>query len=189
MSDTSATPTAPEAGATPPAAPAAPAAAPAATPDASDHFVPQKDVDRIIGERLGRERQKLDGEYAQKIEDAKKAERESVTKEFHGTLVESKVESLAKDLGFHDPKDGLTVIDKDKLPMKDGKPDEDAIKTLLEGLVKSKPYLAKADDGKKSTPAPKGKPKMPEGNKNDGDGEHKITAAEALRQLAAQRKH
>jgi hypothetical protein len=177
-----------------PAAPAAPAvptapeagAVPTTSTEKSegDHFVAQKDVDRILGERLGRERVKLEREF----DGLKKAEREAVVAEFNAERVESKAEALAETLGFHDVKDALSVIDKSKLPLKDGKPDGDAIKALLEKLATDKPYLVKTKE-EPVTKRERGKPKLPGGNPEAPEGAKKGTAAEALRALAAQRKH
>jgi hypothetical protein len=174
-----------------PAEPTAPTAgtttAPETKPDA-EHFVPQKEVDRILGERLGRERAKFEKEYADKAEALKKETREAVTAEFQSDLVEAKAEALAESLGFHDVKDALAAIDKKNLPLKDGKVDGDAVKKLLDDLVAAKPYLVKAKEEARTTRTT-GKPKLPSGNSESQDGPKKMTAAEALRGLAAQRKH
>jgi hypothetical protein len=172
-------PTAPEAGAEP------------TTPDTksdSDQFVAQKDVDRIVGERLGRAREKFEREFETKAEALKKAERESVVAEFHGQLVESKTEALAETLGFHDVKDALAAIDKSNLPIKDGKPDGDAIKAALEKLATDKPYLVKTKV-EEPVKRERGKPKLPGGNPEGPEGSTRPKAAEALRALAAARKH
>lgn len=175
-----AAPTAPEAGAAP-TAPAAPAAAP---PQDSDQYVAQKDVDRIVGERLGRERAKFEREYETKIEEAKTAARAETAKGYDTKMVNTSAKAIARDLGFHDTADALGVVDPDKLPLKDGEVDDEALKKLLEDLAKAKPYLVKEPD--KNPPVKRvGKPSLPAGNADPNGEPKKGTAAEALRQLRA----
>lgn len=185
MSDV--TPTAPTAPVATP--PATPPAAPTA-PDDSDHFVPQKDVDRILGERLGRERQKFETEYNSKLEGVKTATRAEVIAEYDEKLVNSSALSIAKDLGFHDPKDGLSVIDRAKLPMKDGAPDDEAIKAALEKLAGEKAYLVKEPVVVPTPRTPSGRPKLPTGTPPaNGEPAKPMKAAEALRALRAKNLH
>jgi hypothetical protein len=177
-----AAPTAPEAGAAPTESAAKP------EPEGTTVYRTQEEFDRAFGSRLERERNKLTRDFEEKAEGLKKTEREAVEAAFNGRLVKSKVEALAETLGFHDVKDALGVIDKDKLPIKDGEPDSDAIKAALEKLATDKPYLVKTKD-EPITKRERGKPKLPGGNPADPATEKKGSAAEALRALAAQRKH
>ncbi|MEL4357043.1 MULTISPECIES: hypothetical protein [unclassified Luteococcus] len=62
------------------------------------------------------------------------------------------VTSAAGDL-LHDPSDALAQIPAEQLTDSDGRPDAARIKSALEGLVKTKPYLAKqADTRRFATP-------------------------------------
>lgn len=182
---------------TPTTAPAAPAAvatptAPATAAEPKNEsggeviFRTQEQFDRAFGERLGREKAKLQKDYDEKIEAVKTEATTTVTKAFESKLVKSATTSAATKLGFHDPADALAALDPEKLPIKDGEPDVEAIEKALKELVEKKPYLAKAEDGK-SPREPRTKPKLPNGNPDpDKKGEGKLTAAEALRQLRAQ---
>lgn len=175
--------------AAPAATPQPPAEASAVkTPEGADIiYRTQADYERAIGERVGREREKFEREYEAKIQKAKDDATADTAKGFELKLVNTAAKSIARDLGFHDPVDALAAISADKLPVKDGEADDEAIKKLLEDLVKSKPYLAKAADSRPVVKA-SGKPKLPQGNSSDS-GEKPMKAAEALRALAAQRKH
>lgn len=145
----------------------------------------QAAVDRAIGQRLEQERTKLQTAHAVELQKAKDDAKAEAQLEVRFDRVNDKTEALASTLKFHDAKDALAVIDKDKLPVdKDGKPDEAAIKKALEDLLKAKPYLAATDNGR---PAPKERPKPATGRPAEG-GEaprEKGSAAAALRSWAA----
>lgn len=119
------------------------------------------------------------------IEAAKTAAKEEVRLEVASKSVNTSAKSIARDLKFHNADDALIFQELDKLPLKDGEPDEAAIKTALEDLVKKRPYLAVTEAPKRQV----GKPKLPEGKPDENDKPGKLTAAEALRQMRAQRKH
>lgn len=174
---------------TTPVTPQAPATPTAPTSHSEDMvYKDQAAVDRAIGQRLEQERNKLETKHAAEIQKAKDDAKAEVLNEVRLERVSDKTMSIAESLKFHDPKDALAVIDKDKLPVdKDGKPDADAIKKALEDLLTAKSYLAASDEApvRKSTA---GRPKLPTGNSAEGDDKgKKVSAAEALRKLAAQK--
>ena len=161
----------------------------------------QADLDRIIESRLARERSKF-GDYDElkskvsEYEDWKQSQlsdqekavaaareegKQEATTAFERKLVSAEVKIHAAALGFHDVGDALAGFG-DELPLKDGEPDSEAILAVLADLVEKKPYLVKSSEPRQ----PKGKPKLPAGEKRttqDGKGR----AAAALRQLAQQR--
>lgn len=140
---------------------------PAYTPPAS-----QADLDRIVGERLARERAKY-ADYddlktkaeahdaaleaaksdADKAVDAARTEGEkAATERVNSRLVKSEARVLASAAKFRDPADAVAFLDLTKVTVNDdGEVDEKAIKEQLDALATSKPYLV--DGGKK--PAPK----------------------------------
>lgn len=184
---------------------------PAVEPVASDPvdkktYVPpatQEDFDRIIQDRLARERKQYadydelkaqQAEYEKwkesqltEHEKAVKAARDEgaaeATTKFEKRIVTTEIRALATQAGFADASDALALFG-DSLPVKDGEPDEAAITARLDEIAKSKPYLLKAD----TTPKPpKGRPKMPQTEKRDSKENGKGRAAAAIRQLGKQR--
>lgn len=162
----------------------------------------QADLDRIIESRLARERAKYadydelksakseyDAWKQSQLTDQEKAVQAAreegaseATTKLEQRLVSAEVRIQASALGFFDAADAIAAMGGD-LPMKDGEPDQDAIKAKLDELAKAKPYLLKA-----STPLqPKGRPKLPAGEKRDSTHDGKGRAAAAMRQLAQQR--
>jgi hypothetical protein len=193
MSDTATAPAAtPPAGGTPTPPIPAPTTtpAPAKPQDGSDGgqvLYTKEQFDGAIGARLERERAKLANDHAAELQKAKDDAKAEAQLEVRFDRVNDKAESIAKDLKFHDTKDALATIDKDKLPLdKDGKPDEAEIKKALEDLLKAKPYLAAVDNGR---PAPRERPKPATGRPAESGGEggplEKGRAAAALRSWAA----
>lgn len=160
----------------------------------------QADLDQIIEKRIARERAKY-GDYEdlkkakaelEKVRDSQLSEQEKAVKaareegvteattKFERRLVSAEVKIQASALGFHDASDALAAFGEE-LPLKDGDPDVDAIKAKLAEVAKAKPYLLKAD-----VTIPRGKPRLPRGEKKttqDGKGR----AVAALRQLGQQR--
>jgi hypothetical protein len=60
--------------------------------------------------------------------------------------IRSEVRIQASELGFADPSDALAFIDQKQIELdEDGEPKN--VKTLLEAVLKAKPYLAKAQSG------------------------------------------
>lgn len=149
------TPTPPEPTTAPPAAPAA------------DKTFTQAELDRIVADRLSRER----GKYAdyddlkakasqfdqlaeqqktdlEKAVDAAKAEgRAEVLSAANDRLLKSRIEALAaRDLA--DPADAVRLLDLAQFKVgDDGQTDDAAIKSAIGELVKSKPYLAAQPSG------------------------------------------
>lgn len=187
----------------------APTPAPAATPPAAPEYkapASQDELDRIIEGRLARERDKFK-DYdaikqkaadhdayvesqkteAQKAIDAARGEATTeTTQKFLTKLVGSEVKSIASALGFNDPSDALQVLGAE-LPVKDGEPDADAIKALVEKLATDKPYLLTAG---KVTPKPRTRPTVPKGDPAESAGEPgKGRAAAALRMLNTSRRN
>lgn len=178
---------------------------PAYTPPAT-----QADLDRMVQERLARQKQTLIAEYggdpatvkqqlseyeqykeSQKtetekaIDEAKQGATTEVTQRFLSKLVGSEVKALASAAGFNDPADALAVIDQASLPVKDDEPDAEAIKKLVEKLATDKPYLLKTG----TKPTPRTRPKPGEGEPTDtATTAGKGKAAAALRALGANRK-
>lgn len=136
----------------------------------------QADLDRIINDRLARERAKY-SDYAdlkkkaqahdKALEDAKseqdkavdaaRKEGESAAIERANTrLVNAEVRALAAAAKFHDPTDAISQLrgtgklDGVKIA-DDGTVDSDAVQALLKDLAEAKPYLVVDDSGK---PAP-----------------------------------
>lgn len=139
---------------------------PAYTPPAS-----QADLDRIVGDRLARERAKY-ADYddlktkaeahdaaleaaksdADKAVDAARTEGEkAATERVNTRLVKSEARVLASAAKFRDPSDAVAFLDLTKVTVNDdGEVDEKAIKDQLDALATSKPYLV--DDGRKPSP-------------------------------------
>lgn len=145
----------------------------AAADKAFEPITSQEDLDRALGKRLAREREKF-ADYdelkkkaaehdkaleAQKTEhekavDAARKEGETTALERANTrLVKSEARALAAAAKFRDPADAVAFLDLTKVSVNDdGDVDEAAIKDQLKTLAESKPYLV--DDGKKPPPKP-----------------------------------
>lgn len=197
MTDTSGAAGAPPAATTPVVTP--PAATTTTTTDSGKdgaHFT-QAQLDAIVGDRINRERAKYSDYESLKasaadrdaaIAAAKQAGKDEASAELLVPLVESRAEAFAKALKFHNPADALATLDRDKLPIKDGKPDDEAIKAKIEQLVKEKPYLVNDSNARNRKTAPGERPKAPTGE-TDPDSQKPMKAAEALRALRAKSRH
>jgi hypothetical protein len=168
------------------------------TPPAS-----QEELDRIIENRLNKERSKYadydelkqaKSKYDEHIESQKSDQQKAiddargeasteVTQKFLTKLVRSEVKTIASVLGFNDPTDAFQVLGEE-LPVKDDEPDTDAIKALVEKLATDKPYLVAESQARTPRTRPKPKPGEKQETKTEGKGK----AAAALRQLGAARK-
>lgn len=133
----------------------------------------QADLDRIVGERLAREREKF-ADYpdllkkaeahdaaleaaksdADKAVDAARTEGEkAATERMNVRVIRSEARTMAATAKFRDPSDAVAFLDLSKVTVNDaGEVDEKAIGELLKTLAESKPYLL--DDGKKPAPKP-----------------------------------
>lgn len=133
----------------------------------------QEELNRIIGDRLAREREKYadyaeikkkaeahDAKMAEAMTDAEKAAdaarkegETSALEKANGRIVRSEARAVASELKFRNPTLALAAIDLSDVKVNDdGEPDAAAIKTKLEDLAKADPYLV--DDGKKPAPKP-----------------------------------
>lgn len=153
---------------------AATATGTASTDDGKAYTAPasQADLDRIINERLARERAKFADHADLKAKAARLAEIEAanatetekaVTKAreegkaevltvANARLVNAEVRALAAAAKFRDPTDAIAQLSSRLGEVKvsdDGEVDGAAIKTLLDDLARTKPYLldATSDDG------------------------------------------
>lgn len=135
----------------------------------------QADLDRIISDRLAREREKVAAQYAdysdlkkkaaahdaklaEAMTDAEKAvaaarkEGETAAQERTNTrLVKAEARALAAAENFRDPTDAVAFLDLSSVSVNDeGEVDAAALKTQLKTLAETKTYLV--DDGKKPAP-------------------------------------
>ena len=171
------------------------------TPPAS-----QADLDRIIQDRIARERSKFADyddlkakatEYdqfkesskteQQKAIDAAKAEgAQEVAGRFTTRIVNAEIKASAAALGFADPGDAIALFgDISKVKVEDDGPDAEAIKARLSEIATSKPYLLKGESAPKprTRPKPQRGPESDETNKPSG----KSRAAAALREFSGSR--
>lgn len=170
--------------------------------DGSDYTPPatQEDLNRVIEQRLARERAKF-ADYEdikakaakfdevdaanktelQKLQDAV-AERDARLADLPREVRKQAIRfaSLATQKGFLDPEDALVFIDADLA-------DDAAVKAALDDLAERKPHLVRKDNAKKPPTRPK--PKAgDQGVDEPGDGlEGKERAAAALRQFSSTR--
>lgn len=156
----------------------------------------QADIDRVVQERLARERQrysdydelkaKVDAQKseAEKAVEAARAEgAKEVASKYQKRLFEAEVRSHAAALKFRDAGDALSVFgDSEGLVSDDGSVDGAAIQKRLSEIASQKPYLVDAPSQVAKRPSLKSR-----GTKNT-DGDAKPTrAADALRDWAAGR--
>lgn len=173
------------------------------TPPEGGTFTPpasQEDLDRIVGQRLARERAKF-ADYdevkakAAKLDEAEAASKSELQKLQDGIAErDAQLANLPKEIrqqairfasaasraGFLDPEDALLNISDIDLS------DNDAVKAALEELAERKPHLVRApEEPKKKLPA---RPKVAKGSEADDEGDlgvvtGKARAAAALRQF------
>lgn len=166
----------------------------------SEKTFTQADVDRIVQDRVGRER----GKYAdyddlkafkesskteqQKAIDAAKAEgAQEVTGKFTTRIVNAEIKATAASLGFKDPGDAIALFgDISGVKIEDDGPDAEAIKTRLADIAEKKPYLLAAAESAPKVgvrPKPKRGSESTETTKPAG----KSRAAAALREFSGAR--
>jgi hypothetical protein len=165
----------------------------------SEKTFTQADVDRIVQDRVSREKSKY-ADYddlkafkesskseQQKAIDAAKAEgAQEVTGKFTARIVNAEIKASAAALGFADPGDAIALYgDTSAVELGDDGPDAKAIKERLEVIAKEKPYLLKGDGNPKvaTRPKPKSGSESTETNKPAG----KSRAAAALREFSGSR--
>lgn len=156
----------------------------------------QADLDRIIQNRLERERAKY-ADYDQlrekaqnwdQIEEASKTEQERLQEElqrwqseatnWRTKAVSSRVETLAADR-FADPSDALSAIDPGSYLGAGGDIDEARIKSDLDALLERKPHWRK-----QTTPQPAAS-RVPAPNPAQGGGAQGTAATDPAQQFAA----
>lgn len=146
---------------------------PPADPPAFAAITTQADLDRIIGTRLAREREKYadyddlrakaaehdkaleaaKSDHEKAVEAARKEGESSALERANARLVSAEARALAAEARFRNT--GLAVRGIDLADVKvgdDGTVDAEAIKAKLKALSDADPYLV--DDGKKSPPKP-----------------------------------
>jgi hypothetical protein len=167
-----------------------PAGDPGTTPPPEPKLLAQDEVDRIVEQRLARERAKFSDydtlkaraakadeleaanatETEKAIAKATKDATDAVTKverdKANQRIVRAEIKALA-GTKLQDPNDAVRLLDLTSFTVDDdGNVDEDAVKAAIDELLKTKPYLA-ADGGGK------GSGKMP----NLGQGDRGTTKA------------
>lgn len=157
----------------------------------------QADVDRIVGERIARERAKFADydELKSKVESAKseheraleaaRAEGESkVRDQFVSRIFQSEVRLAAKEFGFHSPDDAIAHFgDAAQVVDESGEVDVKAVEKRLAEIASAKPYLTTDDSSPVAT-----RPNIRRGTKQSKqDGPHKGAAAELLRAYSRSR--
>lgn len=157
----------------------------------------QADLDRIIQDRLNRERAKYadyddlraKAQYWDEIEQASKTEYERAQEEvarwqneattWRTAAVSSRVETLAS-ADFADPSDALAAIaDPSKYLGAGGEIDEAAIKADLSALLERKPHWRRAAEQAPATP------RVPAPNASQGSGVNGTAAVDPAQQFAA----
>lgn len=166
------------------------------TPVEAEKKFTQADIDRVVQDRLARERQrysdyddlkaKVDAQKseAEKAIEAARAEgAKEVASKYQKRLFEAEVRSHAAALKFRDAGDALSVFgDSEGLVSDDGSVNGEAIQKRLSEIASQKPYLVDAPSQVAKRPSLKSR-----GTKNT-DGDAKPTrAADALRDWAAGR--
>lgn len=131
----------------------------------------QAAVDKIVSERIARERGKfadyndlkakaakfdeIEAQNATELEKAVKqadaAARADMSTKTNTRLVRAEVKAAASAAKFFDPADAAVLLSdkfKDVKVTEDGDVDEAAVKALVEQLAKDKPHLVKTDNGR-----------------------------------------
>ena len=154
----------------------------------------QADIDRVVQDRLARERQrysdyddlkaKVDAQKseAEKAVEAARAEgAKEVASKYQKRLFEAEVRSHAAALKFRDAGDALSVFgDSDGLVSDDGSVDGAAIQKRLSEIASQKPYLVDAPSQVAKRPTLKSR-----GTKNTEGQAKPARAADALREWAS----
>lgn len=156
----------------------------------------QADLDRIISDRLARERAKFadydalseKAKYWDEIEAASKSEYEKAQEEatrwqaeaetWRTAAVSSRVETLAA-ADFADPSDALAAVDPGKYLDAGGQINEEAIKADLAALLERKPHWRRASEQGVAAP------RIPAPNPAQGSGVNGKSAADPATEFAA----
>ena len=163
-------------------------------PPAGGKTFTQEELDRIIAERLGREREKTKdydelkkkADELKKLQDAQLTEQERQKKELdeataakadmeaklkakeleaQGILIRAEVRVQAAKLGFANPDDAYALADLAAVKVTDAG-EVAGVDKALEKLAKDKPYLINKDSGATGTP----RRAAPGGQPKPGDG-------------------
>lgn len=159
--------------AAPPTTPPAPETTPPPETPAADKTLTQVEVDRIVADRVNREKAKF-SDYAdlkskaqrlEQIEAANQTELEKAVEKARAEgrteaqssantrLVAAEARALAAEAKFRNPATATRLLDLSGVAVgDDGTVDADAIKALLDDLAKAEPYLLAVEDG--SAPPP-----------------------------------
>lgn len=130
----------------------------------------QAELDRVVSDRLARERAKygdidslkaakaeLDELKAQNASDlekavaaARKEGETAASTRANQRLVAAEARALAADANFHNPRDAAQLVNLSEIKVgEDGEVDSDAVKALIDKLATERPYLVKAAEGEK----------------------------------------
>lgn len=165
----------------------------------------QEEFDRMVGQRLERERTKVTAQFAdyddlkqkaaehdkaaeasksehQKAVDAARKEGETAATTAANTrIVAADARAAAATLKFRNPAAAVKLLDLSDVKVVDGEPDAEAIKAKLTKLAETDAYLVEADEKK---PAPKKATALKSGaSGGDENGTGKAGAAAAVRAL------
>lgn len=156
------------------------------TPPAS-----QEELDRIIQDRIARERKKFEGyvpsdRFNQAITDAKAEGEREAAQRYTSRLLQAEVKAGAKGMGFHDPNDAIQQLGDLSDAVRDGEVDADAVSKALTKLATDKPYLVNAEHGTTVRSRSRMR-RTTDNNDTEARGATKGRAADALRQFAAGR--
>lgn len=157
------------------------------TPPAS-----QAELDRIIQDRVARERKKFEGyvpsdRFNQAITDAKTEGEREAAQRFTTRLLQAEVKAGARGMGFHDPNDAIQQLGDLTDAVKDGEVNADAVSAALTKLATDKPYLVNAEGGATVRTRSRMRRTTDSNDTQAPGGASKARAADALRQFAAGR--
>jgi hypothetical protein len=157
----------------------------------------QADLDRIIGERVARERAKFADygdlktkaaahdqaleaaktEQEKAVDAARKEGEQTATERSHARLVGAEARALAAEAKFRNPAIAVRSIDLAGVKVgADGEVDAEAIKAALKTLADSDPYLV--DDGKPAVVKPR--PDLSQGGGGATDDKPSVSAGRDL---------
>lgn len=148
----------------------------------------QAELDAMIGQRLAREKAKFadydelksykdkaEADKASELDKAKAAGKTEgiaeVTARANARIVKADAKAIAADMNFHNASRAAALIDTSQVKVNDdGEPDSAAIKSLLEALAKSDPYLVRSGDSGKGSRRDPGQGSKVGDHAKPGDG-------------------
>lgn len=151
----------------------------------------QDELDRIIQDRIARERKKFEGyvpsdRFNQAITDAKTEGEREAAQRFTTRLLQAEVKAGARGMGFHDPNDAIQQLGDLSDAVKDGEVNADAVSAALTKLATDKPYLVNAETGTTVRTRSRMR-RSTDSTDTQAPGATKGRAADALRQFASGR--